>query len=150
MKERSVFWRNLEFSLARLANGKTPAVLKMLEETFPHLKNFNQMRTLGEAFLSNDCKPLRKVPIPTTVDPENLSNEAALRFVDGFFYLAKTEDLVFSGAEAHGPYKDFEVAFMAKKLSAESPANDKAGHIIDPEEKIKKVTTTSSVEIGRE
>jgi len=140
---KSVFERNLEYMVELFAREKAPQTMKMLRKDFPAIKNFQQLRSLGQAFLANDCKPLRRLPCDASVDVENLEGEAKLRFHDGFFLLAKNEALVFHNESAHGPYSKEEVAFMAKKLGAQSPTHDKDGHILDPEDITAKPTTTS-------
>lgn len=128
-----IFKRNLTFMVDRIAADKSKQTLDMLETMVPHVKDFHQLRALTTAFVENDCKPFKRVPIDSAVDHETLKGEAKLRFHDGFFLLTETEDMVFRGNEAHGPYAKNEVAFMAKKLGAESMTNDKKGHILDPE-----------------
>jgi hypothetical protein len=142
--ENSIFRRNLEFSINLIAAERTRDVLKVLSEQFPFVTDFKQLRALGGAVVANQYKPLKRVEIPSSVDPAKLKTDVAMRFVDGFFYLQQDEELVFSGDKTHGPYKQWEVNFMAKRIGAMSLTNDEAGHILDPEEAETDVTTSSS------
>ena len=117
----------------RIAGENTEQTLQMLKQELPYVRDFHQLRAVARAFLANDCKPLKREPIPSTVDPEGLTGEARLRFHNGSFLLAENEGLVFRGEEAHGPYSRDEVGFMARRLGAESVTNDEKGHIVDPD-----------------
>jgi hypothetical protein len=140
----SIFKRNLEFSLELIAGDKTAKVLKILDEQFPAINDFKQLRALGGAVVANNYKPLKRVTMPSSVAPEKLRTDVALRFVDGNFYLMQDEELVFSGDKTHGPYKQWEVNFMAKRIGSMSLTNDDAGHILDPEETERGTTSSSS------
>ena len=129
----SIFDRNLSYAVQRIAGDKSEAALCMLRQEFPEVRDFQKLRTLASAFVKNDCRPLRRVPIPGAVDPEALAGEVKLRFHNGFFHLGDDEALVFRGDEAHGPYSKGEVDYMKKRLGAESVTNDRQGHIVDPE-----------------
>ena len=133
MDTSSIFDRNLSYAVQRIAGEKSEAALRMLRQEFPEVRDFQKLRTLASAFVKNDCRPLRRVPIPGAVDPEALVGEVQLRFHNGFFHLGDDEALVFRGDEAHGPYSKDEVDYMKKRLGAESVTNDRQGHIVDPE-----------------
>jgi hypothetical protein len=130
----SIFERNLAFAIKRIAGDKAEPALQMLQTEFPEVRDFQELRSIASAFVANDCRPLRREPIPAAVDPEALTGEAKLRFHNGVFYLGEKEALIFRGEEAHGPYARSDVNMMKKRLGAESVTNDRKGHIVDPEE----------------
>jgi len=143
LSEGSIFTRNLAYMVERLDPQHAPRTLAMLEEEFPAVRDFQQLRSLAKAFVANDCQPLRKVPVNSDVDLSTLQGEARLRFHEGFFRLGKGEDMVFRGEAAYGPYAREQVSFMARKVGAQSPTNDDLGHIVDPEEVVAHPITTT-------
>ena len=126
--------RNLSFMLARAVGDKAAIAQKMLTETFADITDFSTMRVLAKAFVANDCRPLKRVPAPSTISPEKLSADLKHRFVEGCFMLGDNEALIVSGDTARGPYELSAAKSIAKQMSAASPTNDDQGHILDPEQ----------------
>ena len=130
-----VFTRNVQFMASQVAGENSERTFQMLQQTFPGLRNFEQLRTFAKLYVSGGFRPLHLRPLPSDVDPHRLKGELALRFCGGMIVLAEDERIVCRGAEAYGPFDAIRAASFSRKLSAESPTNDEQGHTLDPEQR---------------
>ena len=128
-----VFTRNVEFMVAQVAGEHAAQTFRMLQVTFPGLRNFQQLRAFATIYVANGLKPLQFRPLPSDIDPQRLKGELALRFYRGMVVLAPEERIVWRGADAYGPFDAAGASRFSRKLSAESPTNDEKGHVLDPE-----------------
>jgi hypothetical protein len=128
-----VFTRNVRFMVSQVAGEHAEQTFKMLQRTFPGLRNFEQLRTFAKLYVNGGLRPLQLRPLPSDVDPQRLKGELALRFHAGMIVLARDEKIVCRGAEAFGPFDSARAASFSRQLSAESPTNDEHGHTLDPE-----------------
>lgn len=115
------------------ADESARGAVEMLLKEFPKLKDFERLRALGKLYAANDFRPLKLVRAPAELDTQDLSEELACRFYEGWFVLADDEALVFQNGFAQGPFERRKAFDLAKRLSAASPTNDPQGHILDPE-----------------
>lgn len=129
-----VFTRNVRFMVSQVAGEHAEEAFKMLQRTFPGLRNVEQLRTFAKLYVSGGLRPLQLRPLPSDVDPQRLKGELALRFHAGLIVLTRDEKIVCRGAEAFGPFDSARAASFSRKLSAESPTNDEHGHTLDPEQ----------------
>lgn len=126
--------RNLRLAVSRISAKHAEQTTGMLLENFPRLDNdFERLRSLAQAYIRSSLQPLRPVQAPSELDPETLSQDLSLRFVDGYFYLGAHEGVVFQGRTAVGPYPIEVAKRLTLERSAASPTNDSRGHILDPE-----------------
>jgi hypothetical protein len=128
-----VFYQNLTYTIGRIAEGHTDEALDMLAREFPDVRDFRQLRSLAQAFVDNDCKSLRRMPAPPTMELEKLSEDLRSRFHQGNFHLTEREGLVVHEDRVYGPFERQQAIDMARKMSAASPTNDTQGHVLDPE-----------------
>lgn len=131
--QADVFTRNVEFMVAQMAGKHAARTFRMLQTTFPGLRNFQQLRAFATLYVANGLKPLRFHPLPSDIDPARLKGELSLRFYKGMVVLAPDERIVWRGADAYGPFDAARAARFSRQLSAESPTNDEKGHVLDPE-----------------
>lgn len=129
-----VFARNVRFMVSQMAGEHAEQTFKMLQRTFPGLRNFEQLRNFAKLYVNGGLRPLQLRPLPSDVDPHRLKGELALRFYGGMIVLARDERIVCRGAEAFGPFDSARAASFSRQLSAESPTNDEHGHTLDPEQ----------------
>ena len=128
-----VYRSNLALMLQHAFGTKAEQVREMLEQDIPGVNNFVQLRQIGKAFVDNQCKKLRRVPVSSEMELGNLSESLKARFFDGCFFLGEGEGVVFQDKMAYGPFPREVATQMAAKLSVASQTNDKQGHILDPE-----------------
>jgi len=133
-EHRDVFARNVQFMVSQVAGENADQTFRMLQRTFPGLRNFEQLRTFATLYVNTGFSPLQLRPLPSDVDPQRLKGELALRFYAGMIVLARDERIVCRGAEAFGPFDSSRAARFSRQLSAESPTNDEHGHTLDPEQ----------------
>ena len=128
-----VFTRNVEYMVGQVAGEHASKTFRMLQTTFPGLRNFEQLRAFAKLYVANGLKPLQFRPLPSDIDPQRLKGELALRFHNGMIVLAPDERIVCRGPDAFGPFDPARAARFSRQLSAESPTNDEKGHVLDPE-----------------
>jgi len=129
-----VFARNVQFMVSQVAGEHAERTFKMLQKTFPGLRNFEQLQTFAKMYVNGGLRPLQLRPLPSDVDPHWLKGELALRFHAGMIVLGRDEKIVCRGPEAFGPFDSARAVSFSRQLSAESPTNDEHGHTLDPEQ----------------
>lgn len=132
-----VFTRNVQFMVAQVAgehSEHSEHTFKMLQQTFPGLRDFERLRTYAKLYVEGGLRPLELRPLPSDVDPQRLKGELALRFYRGMIVLSPDERIVCRGADAYGPFDPVQAASVARTLGAESPTNSELGHTLDPEQ----------------
>jgi hypothetical protein len=120
--------------VSQIAGDGARETLQMLQRSFADLRDFEKLRVFSKLYVESGMKPLRLEPLPSSVEPDSLSHELAIRLHAGKLVLRQEERIVCRGHEAFGPFDTATAVRISRQLSAESPTNDKQGHVLDPEQ----------------
>lgn len=125
---------NVWAMVRRVASAHPEATLAMLQQTFPDVQDLGQIKRLAQLHVQNEGRPLRLLPLPSSVDPEKISPNLSERVFGDQVVLTDEEAIVVQDDRAWGPMPRDRAIREAARAGAASPTHDAEGHILDPEE----------------